>query len=95
MCSSCGPRRCHRAAEAVESGSIQRAVVAGGGFIGLEVAENLAAKGVRVSVIDFAPHVLPNFLDPEMSEYVENVMADAGIMPMTGVALEGVIGSVR
>ncbi len=79
--------------EAVESGSIKRAVVAGGGFIGLEVAENLAAKGVRVSVIDFAPHVLPNFLDPEMSEYVENVMADAGIMPMTGVALEGVIGS--
>ena len=79
--------------EAVESGSIKRAVVAGGGFIGLEVAENLAAKGVRVSVIDFAPHVLPNFLDPEMSEYVENVMADAGIMPMTGVALEGVIGT--
>lgn len=78
--------------EAVEAGSIKRAVVAGGGFIGLEVAENLAAQGVKVSVIDFAPHVLPNFLDPEMSEYVENRMADAGIMPMTNVALEGVLG---
>lgn len=78
--------------EAVESGNIKRAVVAGGGFIGLEVAENLAAKGVKVSVIDFAPHVLPNFLDPEMSEYVENKMAEEGIMPMTGVSLEGVIG---
>lgn len=79
--------------EAVEAGGIKRAVVAGGGFIGLEVAENLAARGVRVSVIDFAPHVLPNFLDPEMSEYVENKMAEEGIMPMTGVALEGVLGT--
>ena len=67
-------------------------MVAGGGFIGLEVAENLAEKGVRVNVIDFAPHVLPNFLDPEMSEYVENKMADAGVNPMTGVALEAVLG---
>lgn len=81
--------------EAVESGEIKRAVVAGGGFIGLEVAENLAAKGVKVSVIDFAPHVLPNFLDPEMSEYVENKMAEEGIMPMTGVALEGMIGTEK
>ncbi len=79
--------------EALEGGGIKRAVVAGGGFIGLEVAENLAAKGVKTTVIDFAPHVLPNFLDPELCEYVENKMADAGIMPMTGVSLEGVEGS--
>lgn len=77
---------------AVETGEIKRAVVAGGGFIGLEVAENLAAKGVKTTVIDFAPHVLPNFLDPELSEYVENKMAEEGIMPMTGVSLEGVEG---
>ena len=62
--------------EALEAGEIKRAVVAGGGFIGLEVAENLAAKGVKTTVIDFAPHVLPNFLDPEMSEFVENRMAE-------------------
>ena len=81
--------------EAVESGAVKRAVVAGGGFIGLEVAENLAARGVKVSVIDFAPHVLPGFLDPELSEYVENRMADAGVMPLTNVALEGVEGAGR
>ena len=80
---------------AVEAGEIRKAVVAGGGFIGLEVAENLAAKGVKTTVIDFAPHVLPNFLDPELSEYVENRMAEAGIMPVTGVALEGVEGDGR
>lgn len=78
---------------AVEAGEIKRAVVAGGGFIGLEVAENLAAQGVKVSVIDFAPHILPNFLDPELSSYVEDKMSEAGINPMTGVSLEGVIGT--
>jgi len=81
--------------EAVEAGGIKRAVVAGGGFIGLEVAENLAAKGVRTTVIDFAPHVLPNFLDGELSELVENRMAEAGVMPMTGVSLEGVEGTEK
>ena len=84
-----------RLREAVESGTIRRAVVAGGGFIGLEVAENLAAQDIKVTVIDFADHVLPNFLDPELSEYVENKMADAGIMPMTGVALEGATGTEK
>ena len=80
---------------AVEAGEVKRAVVAGGGFIGLEVAENLAAQGIKTTVIDFAPHILPNFLDPELSEYVENRMAEAGVMPLTGVALEGVEGTDR
>ena len=43
--------------EAVEAGKIKRAVVAGGGFIGLEIAENLAAQGVKVSVLEMADHI--------------------------------------
>ncbi len=80
---------------AIEAGTIKRAVVAGGGFIGLEVAENLAAQGIKVTVIDMAPHVLPNFLDSEMAEYIENRMAEAGIMALTETALEGVTGEGR
>ena len=77
----------------VDAGELKRVVVVGGGLIGLEVAENLADRGVKTSVIDFAPHVLSEMLDPEMSEYVENAMANAGIMPFTGVALEGITGT--
>lgn len=80
--------------KAVETGSIKRAVVAGGGFIGLEVAENLAAKGVKVSVIDMASHILPGF-DDEMAEYAENHLADHGIMTFTGMKLEGIIGEEK
>ena len=58
-------------------------------------AENLAAQGVKVSVIDFAPHVLSELLDPECCAYVEAKMAGAGVMPFTGVALEGISGNGR
>lgn len=77
--------------ERLEKKDVKRAVVVGGGFIGLEVAENLASQGIRVSVIDLADHVLPGF-DPEMAEYVENYLADQGIMTFTGTKLEGFVG---
>lgn len=78
--------------KAVEEGKIRRAVVVGGGFIGLEVAENLALKGVKVSVIDFAKTILPGFLDGELAAYAENVMLDNGINVAAGVALDEIIG---
>ncbi|PNV59639.1 pyridine nucleotide-disulfide oxidoreductase [Clostridium sp. chh4-2] len=78
--------------EAVEAGKIKRAVVAGGGFIGLEIAENLAAQGVKVSVLEMADHILPGF-DPEMAAYVERHLADKGIMAFTGTKLVGILGS--
>lgn len=80
--------------DAVESGDIKRAVVVGGGFIGLEVAENLSLKGVRVSVIDMADQILPGF-DTEFAEYAENHLADQGIMTFTGTRLEAILGDGR
>lgn len=46
----------------VEEQNVKKAVVIGAGFIGLEVAENLKAKGVKVTVIDFADQLLPNIV---------------------------------
>lgn len=75
----------------IEAGGIKRAVVVGGGFIGLEIAENLTAMGVRCNVLDMAPHVLPGF-DEEIQVYVENHLAEHGINTMTGTRFEGVLG---
>ena len=83
--------------EKVSAGGIKRAVVVGAGYIGLEIAENLAKDGVKPFVLDMAPHVLPGF-DPEFSVYIEGKLADAGIPVVTGVrvtAIEGADGKVK
>jgi len=47
------------------------AVVIGGGYIGLEMAENLSHRGIRVTVIELLDQVMPTF-DKEMAKYVSN-----------------------
>ena len=54
------------------------AVVIGGGFIGVEMAENLVHKGVKTSLIEALPQVLAP-LDPEMAELVHQELRKNGI----------------
>lgn len=61
-----------------------RAVVLGAGFIGLEVAEALAAQGMAVSVVELAAHVLPP-LEREVAHDVEVELRRLGIAVHTGV----------
>jgi len=55
-----------------------RAVVVGAGYIGLEMAENLAHLGVKVSVVELADQILPP-IDKDMSIPVENYLRGRGI----------------
>jgi NADPH-dependent 2,4-dienoyl-CoA reductase/sulfur reductase-like enzyme len=55
-----------------------RAVVVGGGFIGLEMAENLIHLGLEVILIEKLNQVLPP-LDPEMARLVEKYMVKHGV----------------
>ncbi len=80
--------------DAIEADKIKRAVVVGGGFIGLEVAENLALQGINVTVIDMAEMVPPGF-EPEFTEYIANHLAEHGIMVFTGTKLEAIIGESK
>jgi len=77
--------------DAIETGNIKRAVIVGGGYVGLEIAENLNSQGVRAVVIDMAKHILPGF-DDEISEYVENHLAEQGIPILTETRLEAILG---
>ena len=47
-----------------------QAVVVGGGYIGLEMAEALAANGMYVDIVEMLPQVLPN-MDADMAALVE------------------------
>ncbi len=69
----------------------KRAVVVGGGFIGLEVAENLLERGLSVTVIDMAPQIMPGF-DVEMADYARRHLEKRGIRVMTSTKLLEVEG---
>lgn len=76
----------------IEENNVKKAVVIGAGFIGLEVAENLKAQGISVTVIDFAPQVMPGIFDPEMAHYVKKHLLKNGIRVITGTKGEAVLG---
>lgn len=53
----------------IQRTNAKKAVIVGGGFIGLEMAENLARRGLNVTIIEMFDQVMPP-LDREMAEYV-------------------------
>jgi CoA-disulfide reductase len=63
----------YRIKDFVDERKPKRAVVVGAGFIGLEVAENLHARGVKVTVVELADHVIGP-LDYEMAAIVHQHM---------------------
>ncbi len=62
------------------------AVVIGAGFVGLETAENLARRGIAVTIVEAATQVLPP-LDPELAVLVAAELVSHGIAVETGVAV--------
>lgn len=63
-----------------------RAVVVGGGFIGVEAVENLLARGVAVTLVQRGPQVFPP-LDPEMVQPVVDALRAAGVDIRTGTTV--------
>ena len=54
------------------------AVIAGGGFIGLEMAEALAKRGLETTVVEKMPHVM-SVMDPEIAGFVEEELSAHGV----------------
>ena len=67
----------------VDSKKITSAVVIGGGFIGIETAENLKERGIKVTLVEAAPHILAPF-DTEMAVIAEKELNDHGVSLILG-----------
>lgn len=74
---------------ALEASPPAHAVVVGAGYVGLELAEALCARGAEVTVVDRAPTPMSS-LDPEMGALVEAAMHRAGIGVRSGETVAGV-----
>lgn len=64
--------------EYVDGNAVRRAAVIGGGFIGLEMAENLCERGIEVHVFQRSAHVMP-VIDADMAAFLHNRMRAHGI----------------
>lgn len=68
--------------DALENQEVKDAVVVGAGFIGLEMAENLHNRGLNVTIVEKAPHVLPP-LDEEMAAFVRQELEENDVKLIT------------
>ena len=76
-----------------EENHCRQAVVVGGGFIGLEMAENLRKQGISVTVMDMASQLLPNLLDAEVADHLRRRLQKTGLRCMTGTTLNSLEGT--
>lgn len=69
-----------------DSKSIQKAVIIGGGLIGIETCEALQLAGMEITVVELLPQLL-TFLDWELAKIVENhVRTKANVITGNGIA---------
>jgi len=73
----------------VVDGKIERAVIVGAGFIGLELAENFVHRGVATTLLDRNQQVLPPF-DPEMTTPLVAALAEKGVEVLLGQTAEAI-----
>jgi NADPH-dependent 2,4-dienoyl-CoA reductase/sulfur reductase-like enzyme len=74
--------------QAVDKEKPKRAVIIGGGYIGLEMAEALVRRGMEVTMVERAPQVMLT-LDPDMGELVSEALTTAGVTLYREESLQG------
>jgi NADPH-dependent 2,4-dienoyl-CoA reductase/sulfur reductase-like enzyme len=83
--------------QAVDQTRPEKAVIVGGGYIGVEMAEGLRRRGAKVALVEMLPQVMTT-LDPDMAAPVADALRDAGVDLYLGerlVAFEAADGRVN
>lgn len=72
----------------IETRKVKKAAVVGGGFIGLEMTENLKIQEIDITIIEMLPQVMP-FLDPEITAFIHDHLKAEGISLLLGSPVVG------
>jgi len=73
----------------IEDKEPKTAVVVGGGFIGLEMAEALVKRGMKVSVVEMMPHVMA-IMESEIAGFIQEEMISYGVDVLTNKAVSDI-----
>ncbi len=80
--------------DTLERAGVSRAVIVGAGYIGLEMAEGLTTRGLRVTQIEQLPEVLPT-VDPELGALVHAELEQHGVSVACGTRVETIAPAER
>jgi len=80
--------------QAVKEGA-KSAVVMGAGLIGLETAVALQERGLKVTVVEMLPQVLPAMLDADIAKMVQEMLEQKGITILTNKPVEEFLGTEK
>jgi len=69
------------------------AVVIGAGLIGLEAAVAFVERGIRTTVVELLPQVLPVMLDKDMARLVQKNLEEKGLNIITGKGVDEILGN--
>jgi NADH oxidase (H2O2-forming) len=76
---------------AVKAGA-KSAIIMGAGLIGLEVGVALIERGLKVTIVEMLPQILPQLLDADMAKLVQEHLAEKGMIILTGKGVEEFLG---
>jgi len=76
--------------------SSNHVMILGGGFIGVEFADEISKiDGLKVSLVEMIPSLLSYSFDPEFSEIVEKKLVSQGINVLTDTKIEEILGNKK
>jgi len=75
----------------IQSESIRNVVIAGGGYIGLEMAESLALRGKNVTIVELAPQILTLF-DEDFAGILRQYLEKKGVNVFTSEGIQALRG---
>jgi NADPH-dependent 2,4-dienoyl-CoA reductase/sulfur reductase-like enzyme/rhodanese-related sulfurtransferase len=77
---------------AVNMKEVKKAVIVGGGLIGLEVTEALVERGLEVTVVEMLDRILPQLFEFEMAAFLEKHLVSNGVKIMTSTTVKEIKG---
>jgi NADH oxidase (H2O2-forming) len=73
----------------------KKVVVVGGGFIGVEMSDEIAKGGTEVTLVEILPHVLGGAFDDEVAVKAEEILKSRGIRLRTGAGIKEILGGEK
>ncbi|MFX1558179.1 MAG: FAD-dependent oxidoreductase [Promethearchaeota archaeon] len=77
----------------IENSKAKKAIIIGGGLLGLELANQIKDCNIKTTVVEFFPRLLPRQLDDECSEMLKEEIENRGIEVILNAVTEEIIGN--